>query len=394
MEGWPWLKIGDLCEVHTGGTPSRSKAEYFEGGDIRWLVSGDIHKKEIHDCEGRITEAGLNKSNAKLLPLNSVMIALNGQGKTRGTVALLRCEATCNQSLIGISPRDSTQLMPEFLYCYLDGAYGKIRRITGDDGNDRRGLNMTLVRNIEVPLPPLPEQERIVAILDEAFAAIATATANAEKNLANARELFESQLEQAFSGDAVIEEWANLKLGEVLKLEYGKPLPKERRSDNGAFPAYGANGIKCRTNDVYWKKSSIVVGRKGSAGEINLADGGFWPLDVTYFVVFDEDEYDLRFLYYLLSRLNLPSLAKGVKPGINRNDVYAIEQHFPPLPEQERIVAILDKASANSATLTQIGEQKLAHLANLKQSLLHKAFTGELTADSKAGDRSLSEANV
>ncbi|MDA8988742.1 restriction endonuclease subunit S [bacterium] len=167
-----------------------------------------------------------------------------------------------------------------------------------------------------------------------------------------------------------MEGWTNLKLGEVLKLEYGKPLPKERRSDNGAFPAYGANGIKCRTNDVYWEKSSIVVGRKGSAGEINLADGGFWPLDVTYFVVFDEDEYDLRFLYYLLSQLNLPSLAKGVKPGLNRNDVYAIEQHFPPLPEQERIVAILDEAFAAIATATANAEKNLANARELFESQL------------------------
>ena len=193
--------------------------------------------------------------------------------------------------------------------------------------------------------------------------------------------------------DAVIE-GQKIRLGDVLKLEYGKPLLPKRRTDNGTFPAYGANGIKCRTNDVYWKKPSILVGRKGTAGAVNLADGGFWPLDVTYFVVFDENEYDLRFLYYLLSRLDLPSLAKGVKPGLNRNDVYAVKQYFPPILEQKRIAATLDKVSANTASLVRIGEQKLTHLADLKQSLLHKAFTGELTADSRTADRSLSEAGV
>lgn len=168
--------------------------------------------------------------------------------------------------------------------------------------------------------------------------------------------------------------WGKLKLGEVFKLEYGKPLPAERRADDGEFPAYGANGVKCRTNDIYWEKPSIVVGRKGSAGEINLVDGGFWPLDVTYFVVFDENKYDLRFLYYMLSRLNLPALANGVKPGLNRNHVYEIEQRFPPLPEQERIVAILDEAFAAIATATVNAEKNLNHGRDLFISRLHQVF--------------------
>lgn len=162
-----------------------------------------------------------------------------------------------------------------------------------------------------------------------------------------------------------MEGWQRQTLGEVLKLNYGKPLPKDRRSDDGAFPAYGANGIKCRTDDVYWKEPSIVVGRKGSAGEINLVEGGFWPLDVTYFVATDQKKHDLKFIYYLLSRLRLPSLAKGVKPGLNRNDVYAIEQLFPLLPEQKRIVAILDEAFAAIATATANAEKNLVNAREL-----------------------------
>jgi type I restriction enzyme S subunit len=75
--GWQRRRIGDVCDLATGGTPSRTKPEYF-GGEIKWLVSGDIHQGEIYDCEGRITEAGMRNSNAKFLPVDSVMIALNG----------------------------------------------------------------------------------------------------------------------------------------------------------------------------------------------------------------------------------------------------------------------------------------------------------------------------
>src|SRR5690606_5323988 len=124
------------------------------------------------------------------------------------------------------------------------------------------------------------------------------------------------------------EGWTKQKLGDVISLEYGKPLPNDRRCAENGYPAYGANGVKCYAVEPYWNKPSISVGRKGTAGAVNLVDGGFWPLDVTYYVTFDDSAYDLQFLYYMLSALDLPSLATGVKPGINRNVVYAIEQRF------------------------------------------------------------------
>jgi type I restriction enzyme S subunit len=138
--------------------------------------------------------------------------------------------------------------------------------------------------------------------------------------------------------------WQRKALGEVIQLEYGKPLPPEDRDQNGLYPAYGANGEKVRTNRFYRDEPTIIVGRKGSAGEITLSESKYWPLDVTYFTEFDRQRHELRFLYYLLSNLDLPSLAKGVKPGINRNEVYGIPVAVPSLAEQRRIVAILDEA--------------------------------------------------
>ena len=164
-------------------------------------------------------------------------------------------------------------------------------------------------------------------------------------------------------------------LGEVFKLEYGRPLPKESRDENGDYPAYGANGVKCRTNQYYWNKPSIIVGRKGSAGEVTLSEGKFWPLDVTYFVVFDDKQYALTFLYHCLQSLNLTSLAKGVKPGLNRNDVYRLQFAFPPLSEQKRIVSILDEAFAGIATAVANTEKNLANARELFDSYLNNVFT-------------------
>lgn len=161
VDEWEMVKLGDVCEFMTGGTPSSKVKKYYEGGDIPWLVSGDIHLGEIFDCSGRITKLGMENSNAKLLPKDSVLIALNGQGKTRGTVALLRMEnATCNQSLVSIKPIDQQKLLPEFLYYQLKGKYKDIRNITGD--NQRSGLNIPILKNIEILIPNINIQKQIV----------------------------------------------------------------------------------------------------------------------------------------------------------------------------------------------------------------------------------------
>ena len=174
------------------------------------------------------------------------------------------------------------------------------------------------------------------------------------------------------------EGWTKRKLGDVISLEYGKPLPADQRRTDGGFPAYGANGIKCFAANPYFHDPSIIVGRKGTAGAVNLAEGAFWPLDVTYYVTFDSYQHDLKFLYYMLSALDLPSLATGVKPGINRNVVYAIERYFPPLPEQKRIVAILDEAFAGIDTAVANTEKNLANARELFESYLRAVLDQEL----------------
>ena len=164
-------------------------------------------------------------------------------------------------------------------------------------------------------------------------------------------------------------------VGEILQLEYGKPLGEKDRKPNGPYPAYGANGVKCRTDIFYHDEPSIIVGRKGSAGEINLTEERFWPLDVTYFVKFDKNSHDLRFLYYLLETLQLSNLAKGVKPGINRNDVYSQVASIPALPEQQRIAALLDETFEALATAKANAEQNIKNARAIFESHLQSVFS-------------------
>ncbi len=198
---WKEDCIGNLCDLMTGGTPSRTEKEYFDDGDIPWLVSGDVNTKEIFDCEGRITELGMKNSNAKYLPINSVLIALNGQGKTRGTVAKLRMKATCNQSIVSIYPKDLKKINADYIYHNLNARYQEIRKITSDSGNDRRGLNMPLIKNIKVSYPSsLQEQLLLVQKFDKMQNERSNLELIYNQKLTQLEELKKSILKQAFEG--------------------------------------------------------------------------------------------------------------------------------------------------------------------------------------------------
>jgi len=169
--------------------------------------------------------------------------------------------------------------------------------------------------------------------------------------------------------------WVSKKVGDILTLEYGKPLDKELRTEDGMFPAYGANGIKCRTNEYYCDKPTLIIGRKGSAGEITFTEQKFWPLDVTYYVKYDGSKYDLKFIYFLLRNLNLPSLATGVKPGINRNIVYDIDISIPDITEQKRIVHVLELIFRDIEKAKVTANRNLQNAQELFDSSLQRLYS-------------------
>lgn len=170
-------------------------------------------------------------------------------------------------------------------------------------------------------------------------------------------------------------EWRTVRLGDVLTLHYGKALPASDRNPEGKIPVYGANGIKDHTDKSLCDGSTLVIGRKGSAGEITRVEGAFWPLDVTYYTSHDRGQLNFDYMAYALSMLDLPSLARGVKPGINRNDIYAIEVRLPPLDEQKRIVAVLDQAFAALDRARAHAEANLGDAQRLLEALVAEKFS-------------------
>ncbi|MBY6153935.1 restriction endonuclease subunit S [Vannielia litorea] len=174
--------------------------------------------------------------------------------------------------------------------------------------------------------------------------------------------------------DAVKSEWQVRPLGEVVTLNYGKALARSKRDPDGGIPVYGANGVMDWSEHTLTEGPSLVIGRKGSAGEVTRVDGPFWPSDVTYYTTHDHNALEFDFLHYTLQTLNLPSMARGVKPGINRNDVYALPIPLPPLEEQQRIVAVLDEAFEGLARARAHAETNLKNARELFESAIEAAL--------------------
>ena len=177
--------------------------------------------------------------------------------------------------------------------------------------------------------------------------------------------------------------WEQIALGDVLHLHYGKALDSSLRDSEGSVPVYGANGIKDHAEVALTTGPVLVIGRKGSAGEVTRVDGPLWPLDVTYYTEHDKERVEFDFLEYMLRVLDLPALAKGVKPGINRNDVYSLEVSLPLLGEQKRIVAKLDQAFAALDRARANAEANAADLSQLRDSIISTSLESALDACSK-----------
>ncbi len=163
------------------------------------------------------------------------------------------------------------------------------------------------------------------------------------------------------------------KLGEVIELHYGKGIPKHDRKPLGKYPVYGANGILDHSDKYLVEGEAIIVGRKGSAGEVTRVSGKFWPSDVTYYVL-GNSKINIDYLFHALKNLNLQRLAVGVKPGINRNRVYELEILLPPLSEQKKIVAKLEGLLGKIKEAKRLRAEAQSAAQNLLHSELHKIF--------------------
>ncbi len=395
-EGWEIKRLGDVVKTGAGGTPKKSHKEYYEGGNIPWLLSGEVSQGLIYTAKHFITQEGLEKSSAKIFPMNTVLVAM--YGATVGQVGILKCEASTNQAVCGIFP--NKVFTPEFLYYFFLSKKDDL--IAQAVGNAQPNISQIKIKDTKIPIPPLEEQKKIVAVLDKAFTAIDLAKANIEKNLQNAKEFFQSKLNEIFTqkGDG----WEEKKLGDLGTLTSSKRIFKKEYVANGV-PFYRSKEIKelahnksislelfitkKRFEEIKChfgipKKGDILLTAVGTIGEMYVVQENeeFYFKDGNIMWLKDFQTLNTYYLKYALTSFvdQVKALSQG--SAYNALTIEKLKQYSVPVPtisEQEEIVTTLDDMSKELVSLETMLQSKLRNIKDLRKSILQKAFAGELT---------------
>jgi type I restriction enzyme S subunit len=397
-KGWQIKKLGELCDIERGGSP-RPILEFIttDVNGINWIKIGDATAsgKYIFKTEEKIKPEGVKRSRmvyeGDFILSNSMSFGRPYIMKTTGCIH--------DGWLVLHQP----QVDPDYLYYVLssDLIFDQFDRLAA--GSTVRNLNIGLAKSVEIPYPPLAEQQRIVSILDDAFEKIATAKANAEKNLQNARALFESHLNDVFTKQG--KGWVEKSLGEISQFKNG--LNYNKSSGGQTLPVVGvadfqdnyfvplselqtatidgdlADNYAIHMNDILIVRSNgskHLVGRSMLVGEVKevVSYSGFIiriRLDTTNIF----SRFLLHFLKCPLTRDILTAGGGGANiMNINQEKLSSLLVGLPPYKTQIRIASELDALSSETQRLEAIYRQKLAALEALKKSLLDQAFSGGL----------------
>jgi restriction endonuclease S subunit len=255
--------------------------------------------------------------------------------------------------------------------------YHEIRRMTGDDGNDRRGLNMRLIRNMVVPIAPLEEQKRIVALLDEATARINELTTCYEQARTHANDLFTSALRDALEGKP---DWPMKALGDFCDIYQPQTIGMKDMVMDGEYVVYGANGPIGLYGRFNHENSEVTVTCRGATcGTVNVTPPLVWITGNAMVVRPSETEMTKQMMSYALKGLDYSSVITGAaQPQITRQSLAPSKIVVPPLEEQNQIVAHLDAMRTKTAEMVAAYDAKLNAAKNLRQSILEAAFAGQL----------------
>ncbi|MCT7969008.1 restriction endonuclease subunit S [Laspinema sp. D1] len=403
MKGWEKYTLGDIYDVRDG---THDSPKYQPQG-YPLITSKNLKNNGLNfEKVQYISEQDYNKINERsAVHKGDILLAMIG---TIGNPVVVEVEpqfAIKNVALIKVPKNQNSY----FLKYYLQTLYVESKMCREAKGTTQKFVGLGYLRNFPIFLPPLPEQKRIVAILDEAFEGIDAAIANTEKNLANARELFESYLNGVFTEKG--EGWVEKKLHEILTRQprNGWSPPANNHSPTGtpvltlsAVTGFHFNQYKRKFTNAptkkdahYWlKNGEFLISRSNTpelVGHVAICENLVTPTiccDLIMKMQIDSSQADTKFIYWYFRTCKMRNLitssAQGANPTmkkINKGIVQNLPVTFPSIQKQKNIANILDDFYLNTQELESIYQRKLEALKELKQSILEKAFTGELTGD-------------
>jgi type I restriction enzyme, S subunit len=395
---WEEATIGSVCSrVFSGGTPTSTNARYY-GGGIPWLRTKEVNYNKIYATEETISEAGLAASSAKIVPVNSVIVAMYGNGDTAGRAAIAKIPLTTNQACCNLVV-DEKKADYRFVYYYLRSRYRAL--VDLKNGGAQQNLNGQLVKSFPIRLPRLSLQHAIADVfetIDDRIDLLRKANITLEsipqamfkswfidfdpvRAKAEGREpegmdasraaMFPAEFEESALGP-IPRGYCVKRLGQVLELVYGKALKATNRND-GAVPVYGSGGVTGFHDEALVDHASVIVGRKGTVGSLYWEDRPFFPIDTTFYV--RPIAAPLTFCYYAMQRLGLESMnTDAAVPGLNRENAYRRELVVPP----ELLMTAFDLVAMALRASIAANNRRAETLASLRDALLPRLISGEL----------------
>jgi type I restriction enzyme S subunit len=394
-QGWEIKRLDDLCQIELGKTPYRGDKSFWDTEketDNVWLSIADMLKTDgniVCDSKEYITEKATKVS--KVVKEGTLLLSFK---LTLGRLAFAGKDLFTNEAIAALTIKKENIIDKYFLYQFLS-LFDWNAATEGDVKVKGKTLNKAKLKEIEVHFPKsLPEQQRIVSILDETFAAIAIAKANAEQNLKNTKELFESYLENIFG--TIGAGWQKKTLGDVCSLYQGIAInakTKHALVEISDLPLLRIKDLRNNTEEQYIdpnnypqnalvNESDIIYTRTGNSLGL-VFRGRRGVLHNNSFKIVPNSYLDKNFFFIWLQnpifKSKIFSLAsKAAQPDITHAIFKIQEIAIPPITEQEVIVEKLNVLSVETKRLEAIYKQKILDLDELKKSVLQKAFNGEL----------------
>ena len=402
VEEWRIINIGSIADTSSGGTPSRDKPKYFDG-NIPWVKTGELANKYIYATSENITEEAIKNSSAKLFPVGAVLIAM--YGATIGRSSILKIEASSNQACCAIFPNDKHS--SEYMYYSL--AFNKNGLISRGVGGAQPNISQGIIKSFKIPIPPLPEQNKIADILSTVDEAIQNTKAQIEKT----KELKRGLMQKLFSEGIGHTEFKDSKLGRIPKewevVKYDKVVKKlfvgiatstteyydnedtgtllirNTNIKNGYLDLSSVEHITKAFDDDNTKKRlrtgdvlSVRTGYPGISAVVPVELDGSQSF-TTLVSRFDQSIVNPYFVCYQLNselgRSQIKNLQfGGQQQNLNVGSLRLLDLIVPPKEEQDRIVEILKVVDNKKDNL----DQELKLQIDKKKGLMQKLLTGEV----------------
>jgi type I restriction enzyme S subunit len=389
---WKTVRLGDIAKTTSGGTPRRDRPHFY-GGNIPWVKSGELGDRVVYETAETITEEALKSSNAKVFPKGTLCIAL--YGATVGKLGILGIDAATNQAVCAVFP--PKELDTRYLYRFFESKRREL--VEQGKGGAQPNISQGIIRDTKIPLPPVPEQRRIVDEIEKQFTRLEAGVTALRRLQANLNRYRAAVLQAACEGRLVATEaakWTKTTVADSVQIidyrgrtppfsESGIPHLRSQNIRHGRIVWRDLAFITSESYETFMTRGlpqdgDLLFTTEAPMGEVALAPDEKFSVAQRIMILRTASQFlDSRFLMLQLrspefqSRLRKSGTGSTVT-GVSSRNFQPMTLLVPPLAEQKRIVAEVERRLSVSDALEGVVSANLQRANRLRQSILHNAF--------------------